>query len=1735
MYQPTQKFIDKLNTYGRQFRARMTVGENEVTNIKTILLTTGSCGADTFSIGSVFASYVDIVLGSVDISLTGKEFLLEIGLLFSDDTIEYVPMGYFTVENPSDISKERDQVTIKAVDRITMECSGLYVPTVSFPCTIQEVLDDVEEQAGITIICDMDTSGIIETAMDGLSYRDVLGYIAGLLGGFCYADRDGNIKIATYPTEASVEVGKDRFAELKPSETVYNVESLIVVVSEGGEDADGNEVEGVSFSEGNGTGLMVSNPYMTQSLFDSMKGKLVGYSFYPGSVSFLGDPRLGPEDAITAINYADKEFFFPCMNMTQEFDGGLTTTISTPGVTTSDSAKGPIQKAMEQLQSDMVLAKEVIAKKITADQADIKYATIDQALILEAEISSLEGNFLSFKTGEFETLKSGYAEFKNTTTSELEALTAKIDSLDAEYITATELEAEIAKLDFATVTELNAVSAQIEVVSGDLASYKNVVAGNFTAYDAVIEDLKAVDAKLETALIGKAEISELEAAITRTSQLESNVAAIETLVNGNLTSDNIQSMIITGDKFNVEDGFIKNAMIESLEFDKITGIDINTTKITVHSDDGKSTWKDNTIQISDATRVRVQIGKDASGDYNIYIWDKDGNLMFDPLYGVQEDGIKQAIIRNDMVSETAAIAGSKLDIESVIKEVNGATTTIKSTRIYVDDEGQTLDAAFSALKTYEEGTRSISESNQTSIEAMQGQITTLISNTTIEKDGQTVLLKDAYNATVTDIDSIKTTISDHTSQINEQSGEITSLKSQTTTIETNLDGLTARVSETETNIAEVDSKFASYSTTTQMNTAIAASKTSILSSVSETYTTKSELETEVARIETLESWKTEASQKITKDGIIATVGTYYATSTEVENKDPFITGTQTASTGTWTGVAPFSSLEDGQKITYWLPYAGSGNATLNLTLSDGTTTGAIACYYSGTTRLTTHYPAGSVVHLTYRKGVSIGGTSYTGWWGDANADYYDRLRYQKAIKAAAAITAANIIVGTSSGYKHLKSGAAFDISYPILYASSAISSGSTGTSNYLMYSFTITTTQSITLTAYKAVYIKGTLSGSNFTPASTAPLTQTIPTKEDGYFYMLLGTAITSTTMYLLLEHPLFKYDGDSFKSVEQILMETQTLAKQTSEKFEWIVKSGTSETDFTLTDRTASLVAECIDLTGYVTFSDLSESGSTIINGDNITTGTISADRIDVTGLFAKDITATGTITGANFIGATGTFTGDVTCYDELLLLNTENNVSGKMYVENRSITFRSYGTSTGTNFTISSSSHDEDCIVISAENGLYVDSFVKMLGSCVGEAAAFDTMHVREINVLDLNVQELEIFGGAEAYCLLSGSSIVFRSAKSSTYDYLTINGQEGITVNEGDVTVTSGNATVAGELYQKGYRVMNAQYTNGYWGMMTPDASAGSWIRTTSNGIIPYQSGGASALGTSTWPFNEVHVNNLYSYNSIRSKGSISVLSYGQGIKNATTFGETGIVSFSNGTGLYLYTLNTGSSRWDSNILLADSSGVNLVPKSGGTFSGNLATNGTFTTGGTLTVGGQLLVNSAKIQSTSTYNSTTSTASNLIISSAGWFNRSTASSRRYKHDIYDLSGDLSSERLLSAPIRQYKFNEDYISKDDQRYNVDVPGFIAEELYECYPIAVEMVDGVIEDWNHRMLIPPMLDLIQKLYKRTEGLEDLTVKQDSMESQLSELREQIVILISEKIILEAKIEQLQYQLQGAA
>ena len=88
-----------------------------------------------------------------------------------------------------------------------------------------------------------------------------------------------------------------------------------------------------------------------------------------------------------------------------------------------------------------------------------------------------------------------------------------------------------------------------------------------------------------------------------------------------------------------------------------------------------------------------------------------------------------------------------------------------------------------------------------------------------------------------------------------------------------------------------------------------------------------------------------------------------------------------------TGISKATELFNGMQITYWLNYASDTDATLNLTLANGTTTGPIPCYYSGAIRLSIQYPPGNIIHFTYRVNPQVDGNVLpSGWWANINYD-----------------------------------------------------------------------------------------------------------------------------------------------------------------------------------------------------------------------------------------------------------------------------------------------------------------------------------------------------------------------------------------------------------------------------------------------------------------------------------------------------------------------------------------------------------------------------------------------------------------------------------------------------------------------------------------------------------------------------------------------------------------------------
>lgn len=254
--------------------------------------------------------------------------------------------------------------------------------------------------------------------------------------------------------------------------------------------------------------------------------------------------------------------------------------------------------------------------------------------------------------------------------------------------------ADLVLINKAVIENADITKANIENLKAHQAYIDQLKTNKIEAVTAEIVNLTA-----SKATINEANIAKLQADYAHVGVLNADVADIKTLMFGSATGKSLTTEFANAVVSVIGNAQIKDAMIDSIAASKITALDLNTTKFKVHSKNGMSYWQDNTIIIKDTDRIRVQIGKDANSDYNMYVWDKAGNLMFDAL-GLTEKGVTRKVVRDDIVQDNANINASKLDIETLFNAINNDNThTLKSNKIYLDNEGQTLNVIMQAIKT----------------------------------------------------------------------------------------------------------------------------------------------------------------------------------------------------------------------------------------------------------------------------------------------------------------------------------------------------------------------------------------------------------------------------------------------------------------------------------------------------------------------------------------------------------------------------------------------------------------------------------------------------------------------------------------------------------------------------------------------------------------------------------------------------------------------------------------------------------------------------------------------------------------------------------------------------------------------------------------------------------------------------------------------------------------------------
>lgn len=598
----SEEFINTIRSPSRTFNARLKInGKWYSTGLKKMTYENSSSSEESLQLGSAVSAKIELTVAKIDELFENTEISIEIGLKLQGGAYEYVPVGIFTAEHPTN---DENSTTFTAYDRM-IKTTGIYISDLSYPAKAKDVLNEISVQCGVLI----DTSGIdvvIEKRPEGYTCREMIGYIASLVGGFACVNRIGTIIIKWYE-QTDFKLDLSRIMTFEKTESNYHLDYLTANIDNSN-----------SYTVGGGTlGVTFDNPFMTSSGLEDVYNKIKGFTYREVELKAPADIRLDVWDIITAaVNGV--EYSVPIMNIVYEYDGGMSMTVKSFGKTeveTSTDFKGPTSKAVERMYSELITTKELVAKKVDAEWVKANTVTSEKVISIEADILSIKNNYL--QTNE-------------------------------------------ADIKYATIEKLDGVEGKFE----------DFYAKDFESAVSKIEDLTVGVEKVNTLMFGSAS-------------------------GGSLTTEFSNSIVSL-----IGDAQIKSAMIKDVSADKITSGKIYTNLVEILSGNGNLDILDNTIQIKDNNKVvRVQIGKDTSNDYNMYVWDKSGNLMFDAI-GLTDKGIQREIIRNDMVSQDANISAKKLDINSLFDVINNdGSHTLKSSKICVDSDNQTLDVAFKQVTT----------------------------------------------------------------------------------------------------------------------------------------------------------------------------------------------------------------------------------------------------------------------------------------------------------------------------------------------------------------------------------------------------------------------------------------------------------------------------------------------------------------------------------------------------------------------------------------------------------------------------------------------------------------------------------------------------------------------------------------------------------------------------------------------------------------------------------------------------------------------------------------------------------------------------------------------------------------------------------------------------------------------------------------------------------------------------
>ena len=384
MYKTGELVAQRIESYCRTWRLWIENAEGEV--IMGDRITSGTSTvqstsiSDDIELGAVCSQSWNININDVDTKFLGKEY--DLYLYLADFTSEttystleqytYAELSKLTVEQISKLGEVLDgeriplgrftcvkskksggSVQLTMADRLYFSDKP-YVPHIPMPNWNKAVEDDICRQLGlqngndyteVRLLRDKNGRRLIDkngkvlyskyfyfkvsSLPKDVTMRQMLSYLASAQGEFGYVDRYGKYVRKWYGK--SVKTLDNNTIDLPTlSERQNVIVGIICKVSD-----DVTLSLGVTDTT-QGRVLEFENPYMTESLLQSLWRRIGGFSWYTTELYHrLGDPRFDIGDVVTYTNGTDS-YDIPITNLEFTFDGGLSADISAVGLSVEE-------------------------------------------------------------------------------------------------------------------------------------------------------------------------------------------------------------------------------------------------------------------------------------------------------------------------------------------------------------------------------------------------------------------------------------------------------------------------------------------------------------------------------------------------------------------------------------------------------------------------------------------------------------------------------------------------------------------------------------------------------------------------------------------------------------------------------------------------------------------------------------------------------------------------------------------------------------------------------------------------------------------------------------------------------------------------------------------------------------------------------------------------------------------------------------------------------------------------------------------------------------------------------------------------------------------------------------------------------------------------------------------------------------------------------------------------------